>query len=53
MDASWTGGKLAGEDGIVYAETQEGTDTEFEGEASVTNGNTYIIDEFGAIQQTG
>ena len=53
MDASWTGGKLTGEDGIVYTETQEGTESEFEGEAAILNGNTYIIDESGYIQQTG
>lgn len=53
LDESWIGEKLTGDDGVVYTETQEGTVDEFEGQAAVENGNTYIIDESGAIQQTG
>lgn len=54
LDVSWVDGtKTSGEDSVVYTETQEGTVNEFEGQATVDNGNTYIIDEFGAIQQTG
>ncbi len=51
LDATWTGEKLTGEDGITYTETQEGTPSEFEGQAAIENGNTYKIDESGAIQQ--
>jgi len=54
LDATWTdGSKTGGEDGVVYTETQEGTPSEYEGQAAIENGNTYIIDESGAIQQTG
>jgi len=53
LDVSWVGEKLTGEDSVVYTETQEGSGNEFEGQAAVENGNTYIIDESGAIQQTG
>jgi len=54
LDATWTDGtKTGGEDGVTYTETQEGTPSEYEGEAAIENGNTYIIDETGAIQQTG
>ncbi|HHH75392.1 MAG TPA: prepilin-type N-terminal cleavage/methylation domain-containing protein [Phycisphaerae bacterium] len=53
LDATWTDGtKTGGEDGVTYTETGEGDASSFEGEAAVDNGNTYIIDETGAIQQT-
>jgi type IV pilus assembly protein PilA len=51
LDDTWTGGKLTGEDGVTYTETQEGGPSGFEGQAAIDNGNTYIIDETGAIQQ--